>query len=295
MIELDDLLERACFPVPGTAVVCGLSGGPDSSALVALAVRAGLNVTACHVNHNLRDSSHKDQDAARDVAAQLHVNFEVRNVTIQPGPNLEERARKARYSVLPDDVLVGHTADDRAETVLFNIGRGAGLAGTSAQFKSVHRPLLLLRRYETHALCEQLGLPVVMDPMNVDESFSRVAIRQQVIPALAKALKRDPVPLINRHADLANEAYEALRVWAARIDPTDVSELISVPQAVASEALRMWLNKSTGGSTWAVSSASIRRVLDVAEGKYVATEVTGGARVSRKSGRLKVARKSSDS
>ena len=185
--------------------------------------------------------------------------------------------------------MVGHTADDRAETVLFNIGRGGGLAGASARFKlkGVSRPLLELRRWETHAVCSQMGLPVVSDPMNDDETFARVAIRKRVLPALAKALNRDPVPLLNRHADLVSEGYDVVANLAENIDPTSTADLLSAPRSVASEALRIWIGASTD-STGAVSAASIDRVLEVAEGRYIATEITGGFRVSRRSGRLRI-------
>lgn len=279
------LLARCRFPDAGSAVACGLSGGADSSALVALAAQAGLEVTAWHVNHKLRPSADEDEAAARRIASLLGAGFEARSVSVAPGSNLEARAREARYAALPDDVMVGHTADDRAETVLFNIGRGGGLAGASARFASVSRPILGLRRHETRALCARLGLPVVSDPMNADESFTRVAVRKRVMPALARALGRDPVPLINRHADLAAEAHDVLVKLAERLDPTDTAELLEAPRAVASEAIRHWISASTG-TAGAVSAASVRRVLDVAAGHCIATEVTGGHRVSRRAGRL---------
>ncbi|MDE0268511.1 MAG: tRNA lysidine(34) synthetase TilS [Acidimicrobiaceae bacterium] len=286
MSSITELLTRCRFPARGSHVSCGLSGGPDSSALVALAVTAGLHVTAWHVNHKLRPSADDDETVASGVASRLGADFKVRTVFLESGPHLEERARIARYAALPDDVMVGHTADDRAETVLFNIGRGGGLAGAATQFKFISRPLLGLRREETHAVCAQLDLEVVSDPMNTDETFSRVAIRTQVIPALARALGRDPVPLINRHADLASEAYDALKELAKQIDPASTAELLAVPKAVASEALRSWISTSTASNLGAVSAASIDRVLAVAAGRWVATEVTGGYRVSRRSGRL---------
>lgn len=254
---------------------------------MALAQAAGLRVTAWHVNHGLRSSADNDEAAARAIAKKLGVNFKTVRISLAPGPNLEARARAARYGALPDDVLVGHTADDRAETVLFNIGRGAGLAGASANYARVRRPLLRLRRHETHALCKHLELAVVSDPMNFDESFARVAIRNQVIPALAKALDRDPVPLLNRHADLAAEAHNVVRELSDQIDPTSTQQLLTAPQAVACEALRAWISASTGLPS-AVSADSVRRVLEVAEGRYIATEVTGGHRVSRRQGRLRI-------
>ena len=123
--------------------------------------------------------------------------------------------------------------------------------------------------------------------MNADESFARVAVRKRVMPALARALGRDPVPLINRHADLAAEAHDVLVCLAERIDPTDTAELLAAPRAVASEAIRRWLSASTG-TAGSVSAASVRRVLDVAAGHCIATEVTGGYRVSRRAGRIRI-------
>ena len=283
--RIEALLVRCTFPGSGTAVACGLSGGPDSSALVALACAAGLEVTAWHVDHGLRASSRTDAEAARAIAEHLGASFELRRVTVEPGPNLEARARSARYQALPGDVLVGHTADDRAETVLFNIGRGAGLAGAAAPHAGVGRPLLGLRRSETHALCERLDLPTVRDPMNDDTSFARVAIRNEVMPALARALGRDPVPLLNRHAELAFQALEVVAELAAGLDPTSAAALTAAPRAVATEALRTWITSAVGSPP---TAASIDRVLDVAAGRSVATEITGGHRVARTAGRLRI-------
>ena len=283
--HVDALLARCDFPAPGSAVACGLSGGPDSSALVALAGEAGLEVTAWHVDHGLRASSGADAEAARAIADRLGAGFELRRVRVEPGPNLEARARAARYQALPSDVLVGHTADDRAETVLFNIGRGAGLAGAAAPHASVGRPLLGLRRFETRVLCELLGLQTVHDPMNDDPAFARVAVRNEVIPALARALGRDPVPLLNRHADLAAQALEVIADLAAGLDPSSAAQLTAAPRAVAAEALRKWISGTVGSHP---SAASIDRVLEVAAGRSVATEITGGHRVARSAGRLRI-------
>ena len=290
-VDIDSLLARCTFPEPGTATACGLSGGPDSAALVALAAAAGLEVTAWHVDHGLRPSACADAEAARAIAARLGADFELRRVHVEPGPNLEARARAARYEALPADVLVGHTADDRAETVLFNIGRGAGLAGAAAPYAGVGRPLLGLRRFETHALCEHLDLPTVRDPMNEDLSFARVAIRNEVMPALGRALGRDPVPLLNRHAELASQALEVVVELAAALDPTSAAVLAAAPRAVAAEALRTWIAATVGAIP---TAASIDRVLDVARGRGIATEITGGHRVARTAGRLRIEPHSGD-
>ena len=286
-MEIEGLLKRCTFPARGSSADCGLSAGPDSAALVALAQAAGLEVTAWHVDHGIRACSDADAEAAAALAAHLGVGFELREVSVEPGPNLEARARAARYEALPEAVMVGHTADDRAETVLFNIGRGGGLAGAAARHERVRRPLLALRRAETHALCAGLGLRTVEDPMNDDPAFARAAIRKQAMPALAQALGRDPVPLLNRHADLAAAALEVVAELAGRLDATRTDELMAAHRAVASEALRAWIIEETGTES-SVSAACIDRVLEVAAGRVVATEIAGGFRVARRAGRLRI-------
>ncbi|MCY4067878.1 MAG: tRNA lysidine(34) synthetase TilS [Acidimicrobiaceae bacterium] len=266
-------------------MACGLSGGADSTALVALARAAGLQVTAWHVNHGLHSAAEVHARAAHEIAERFGAGFELRRVQLEAGPDLEARARSARYAALPDDVLVGHTADDRAETVLFNVGRGGGLAGAAAPHRSVGRPLLGLRRFETRALCRQLGVATVHDPMNDDPSFARVVIRNEVMPALARALNRDPVPLLNRHADLASQALETIAELAESVDPTNAAELSAAAPAVASQALRSWISETVGAVP---SAACIDRVLDVAAGRIIATEISGGHRVARTAQRLRI-------
>ncbi|NBU15911.1 MAG: tRNA(Ile)-lysidine synthetase, partial [Actinobacteria bacterium] len=129
---VDSLLARCNFPPPGTAADCAVSGGPDSMALLVLAVAHGLDVTAVHVDHSIRPGSARDAGLIAPVAARLGAKFVTRTVTVEPGPNLEARARQARFAALPPGSMTGHTADDQAETVLINLLRGAGTAGLSA-------------------------------------------------------------------------------------------------------------------------------------------------------------------
>ena len=280
-----ELLGRCDFPAGPLAL--GVSGGPDSVAMALLADEAGLDFVIWHVHHGLRPEADDDADLVAKLAAALGRRCEVRSVDVAPGPGLEARARAARYEALPDDVCVAHTADDRAETVLFNLLRGAGPAGVAAPFDRVHRPLLKVRRHETRALCDAGGVEVVDDRMNDDESFTRVALRNRVLPVIAEVLGRDPVPLLTRHADLTADALAVVQAAAADVDPTDTVALRAVPRAVAAEALRRWLKAETGAAS-AVDAASIDRVLAVVDGTHVATEVTGGHRVARTAGRLRV-------
>ncbi len=282
------LLERCSFPSAGTAITCAVSGGADSLALVVLAVEAGCVVTLVHVDHGLRDGSGAEADLVAAAAARFGAGFIARRVVVAPGPNLEARARAARYRVLPADVFTGHTADDQAETVLLNQLRGAGLRGLGGMRDGpgVRRPLLALRRAETQAVCDAYGLVALDDPMNADPRFTRVRIRHELLPMLDDIAARDVVPVLARNAALAAEAVDALDAWADTIDATEVAALRDVPRPLARWALRRWLAESTAAEH-PVDAASIERVLAVVDGTTRACEVVGGWRVARTQGRLR--------
>ena len=283
-VPVVELLERCRFPPPGTEVDCAVSGGPDSTALLVLAVEAGLVVTAWHVDHGLRSGSSAEGALVARMAAGLGATARCMEATVDDGPNLEARARDARRAVLPPGVLTGHTADDQAETVLVNLLRGAGVPGAAGIGSPERRPLLALRRRETRALCEDLGIQPLADPMNDDPRFVRNRIRHEVLPLLADVSGRDPIPLLARHAMRAAEATHLLSGLVADVDPTDVQALAELPDDLVRLALRGWLTRGADGLP--PDSASVERVLDVARGRIRATEVVGGYRVVRSAGRL---------
>jgi len=283
-VPVVELLERCRFPPPGTEVDCAVSGGPDSTALLVLAVEAGLVATAWHVDHGLRSGSSAEGAMVARLAAGLGATAQCVEAPVDDGPNLEARARDARRAVLPLGVLTGHTADDQAETVLVNLLRGAGVPGAAGIGSPERRPLLALRRRETRALCEDLGIQPLADPMNDDPRFVRNRIRHEVLPLLADVSGRDPVPLLARHAMRAAEATHLLSGLVADVDPTDVRALAELPDDLVRLALRGWLTRGADGLP--PDSASVERVLDVARGRIRATEVVGGYRVVRSAGRL---------
>ena len=284
-MEAADLLARCTFPSPGTTVDCAVSGGPDSLALLVLAVEAGLMVTAWHVDHGLRPGSDAEGERVAVVADSLGAAAVSVTAMVGDGPNLEARAREARLDALPDGVLTGHTADDQAETVLLNLLRGSGIHGSAGIGDPGRRPLLGLRRSETRALCVACGLEPLDDPMNDDPRFVRNRIRNEVLPLLAEVSDRDPVPLLARHAGLAGEAVVLLDALIADIDPTDARTLAVLSPELARLALRGWLTGLLGGRP--PDAAAIDRVFDVAVGLVRATEVTGGLRIERSRGRLR--------
>ncbi len=183
--------------------------------------------------------------------------------------------------MLPAGVLTGHTADDRAETVLLNLLRGAGPAGPVGIRRGPTKPLLDLRRSETAALCRSLGLIAVDDPSNLDPVHRRNRVRHEVLPLLAEVGERDPVPVLVRQADLFAEVDRALGDQAHDLDPTSAAALRQAPGAVAGEAVRAWLRAAGIGDGHPPSRADVGRVLAVARHERVATEVAGGWRVAR--------------
>jgi tRNA(Ile)-lysidine synthase len=282
-MTLEALLGRCDLPPAGTAVTCAVSGGADSLALLALAASAGCEVTAVHVDHGLRAGSAQEAEVVGAAAARFGARFRSAQVVVHPGPNLEARARAARYSVLPPDALTGHTADDQAETVLLNVLRGAGLDGLSG-FRPERRPIRRLRRAETRALCDSLGLIPVADPSNDDPAFRRNRVRHELLPLAAAIAERDLGEVLARQADLLRADGALLDDLAAAVDPTDARGLAAAPDPLARRAVRAWLR--SGAECHPPDAATVERVLAVARGTIVATQVGEGRSVRRRGGRL---------
>ncbi len=288
LVALDDLDGR---------VVVGCSGGPDSLALLALLCACGLDAVATYVDHGLRPAAAYEETLVADAAARFGAVAHPVRVAVEPGPNLEARARDARYAALElvraetdaVAIAVGHTADDQAETVFLNFLRGSasdGLAGMAAARGYVRRPLLALRRADTRQVCAQLGLAPAHDVMNDDPRHRRVWLRREVFPQLEQGAARDLVPLLVRQA-------EVLRSEAAVLDgaiddvvvegePLDGARVGALPVALARRAVRRWLGTPPAGM------ADVDAVLDVVRGAARATELSDDRRVERVGNQLVV-------
>ena len=294
--DVEAALERCTFPPAGAELVCAVSGGADSLALLVLATAAGCAVTAVHVDHGLRPGSAEEAGVVADAATRFGAAFVAERVAVEDGPNLEARARQARRAALPPGAATGHTMDDQAETVLLHMMRGAGLDGVSAMSPGAHHPLLAVRRVETRAVCLSVGLCWVEDPSNADPRHLRNRVRLELLPLWASLAQRDPVPLLARLAAVAGDDAALLDALAAEAlpDPTQARALAAAPVPLARRAVRQWLraadteNDERTGDDHPPSLAEVDRVLAVAAGHGVATELSGGRRVRRSAGRLAV-------
>jgi tRNA(Ile)-lysidine synthase len=226
---------------PGSRVVVAVSGGQDSVCLLHALVRLRrlfrLDVACFHFDHRLRPDSGGDAAYVRAQARRLGVPFVLREATSAPGPgeSVEAWARTARYGALRAVLeelgggvaAVGHTLDDQAETVLLALLRGGGLealAGMSPVSRPIVRPLLEVSREETGAFCRALGLRPRLDPMNLDPSYLRVALRLRVLPFLERATGRGVRASLARTAALLRQDAELLDRLAREAEPQAVEE-----------------------------------------------------------------------
>ena len=278
-----ELLAQCTFPPPGSEVTCAVSGGADSMALMVLAGAAGCHVTAVHVDHRLRSGSASEGQLVAAAAARFGAAFRSETIDVGDGPNLEARARQARYAVLPHDVMTGHTADDQAETMLLNLMRGASSSGLAAMRPGLRRPILALRRSRTATLCETLAITVVDDPSNRDPAYLRNRVRHELLPAMNALAQRDLVPVMTRQAGLLRDDADLLDQLAAAIDPTDAKQLAAAPVPLARRAVRRWL-----ATDHPPDAATVDRVLRVADGTASACDIGAGRRVERSHQRLRL-------
>jgi tRNA(Ile)-lysidine synthase len=251
-----------------------------------LATEAGLDVTAVHVDHGHRPADgDREAGVVAAAAARFGASFERRRIEpLDPaGGNLEERWRDARRAALPPGALTGHTADDLAETVLLNLLRGAGLDGLAGIRPGPTKPILALRRHETHTLCAELGLQPVHDPSNDDPAHRRNRVRHELVPLLDAIAERDVAAVVARQAHLLRDDADLLDALAVDLDPTDARALQQAPRPLARRAIRRWLDDGRHPP----DAATVERVLQVARCEVKATELPGGGRVERTGMRLR--------
>lgn len=214
----------------GETVVVGVSGGPDSVALLDILARArlDLNLVVAHIDHRLSPDS--EDIAARVSATAAKIGYEVHLARAPDleGPNVHARARDFRYEffdIVADRVdatriATGHTLDDRVETTVARLIHGAGtegLAGLPPVEGRRIRPALDLRRAETRSYCEMLGLEFHDDPANVDLRFERPAVRARVVASIEEHWGEGAVRAMAQSSERLREDAVALRALADRL------------------------------------------------------------------------------
>jgi len=218
--------------VSGDKLILGVSGGADSTALLYLISRLryiyNLSILAVHVNHQLRaEASESDEQAVRALCLRLNIPLIVRKITLEPGGDLENRARAARFAIFESilvayrfkKIVLGHHKWDQAETMLLNLIRGAGLSGLSGikalQDKVCH-PLLIFKPEELRAMLIEQGICWQEDASNSQSNFTRNRLRIGLIPQVERDFNPQFKEKLVEEAKIISEADAYIRVRAQR-------------------------------------------------------------------------------
>ena len=246
---------------PGATVVVACSGGADSLALLAATVfegaKAGWHVIGATVDHGLQEGSatHAEQVVAQMAGLGAAETVGARVTVDGGGLGPEAAARQARYAVLGEmaerfgaaAVLLGHTRDDQAETVLLGLARGSGgrsLAGMRRTFEHYRRPLLDVGRADTVTACQVEGIEFWDDPHNADPRYARSRVRSRVLPLLETELGPGVAESLARTADQLRADMELLDDTAADVlaglgDELPVASLAGHPAPIRRRVLRL--------------------------------------------------------
>ncbi|XVU25172.1 tRNA lysidine(34) synthetase TilS [Actinoplanes sp. CA-054009] len=293
------LAVRRALPASGLVLVA-CSGGADSLALAAAARFAGREVGLVTVDHGLQEGS---AERAADVALWAEesgfIPAEVATVSVDGLPGgPEAAARTARYEALTAaarrhgavGVLLGHTRDDQAETVLLALARGAGPRGLSGMpaVKGIFlRPLLDVARSDTRKACAALGLVPWEDPHNSDPSFARSRVRGSALPALVEALGPAVVANLARSAGQIGQDNEALDAIAADFSDMSVGALSALMPAIRKRVLHSWaLRLGAPGGALSHRHVEALDALVTAWRGQGPVHLPGGIRVARDRGAL---------
>jgi tRNA(Ile)-lysidine synthase len=272
-------------------LVVGLSGGADSLALTAAAAfeapKRGMRVVTVTVDHGMQEGSADAAAAAARAATALGLEARVMRVSVGPDGGPEGAAREARYRALREaaadagagGILVAHTLDDQAETVLLGLARGAGAASLQGMAPVSRlgdtvllRPLLGLRRGATRAACEAAGLAVWNDPHNADPRFARARVRERVLPVLeaelgpgvAEALARTAEQLredAEAFEEMIEETIEDIVEHAEAGISVSVAALTANPAALRHRVIRHVVDAEFGQSLTRVQTLEVARLV----------------------------------
>jgi tRNA(Ile)-lysidine synthase len=247
---------------PGEALLVGVSGGPDSVALLSVLVELGWRPHVCHLNHQLRGAdSDADAEVVRQLAARYGLPSSIEACTVAPDEDSARRARQEFFGRVAEStgvkkLVLAHTADDQVETFLLRLLRGAGVPGLVGIWPErqlgtlrVIRPLLKVRRMEIMEYLAAKKLSYREDKSNTDTRFTRNRIRHELLPLLEREYNpaiRDV--LLNTAEILRDEDFYLLHHVAQRFymaacqnDAVNVKTLANYPTAIQRRVLRFWL------------------------------------------------------
>jgi len=294
-------------------VCIGVSGGADSLALAIAAnleaADLNLDLVAVIVDHGLQENS---ADVAATTKKKLEVigysNIFVGKANVLVTDGIEASARRARYLVFQQALetygakifLLGHTKNDQAEGVLLGLARGSGtksLSGMAEISGPFIRPFLNIDRSTTQAACDESGIEYWIDPHNSNTEFTRVRVRENILPLIEKEIGPGIIEALSRSAKILREDATALDEWAERVfaevDPAEIaiSFLSDLPIAVRSRVLRLaiYAAGAPSGSISATHLEPIEAFVSDWRGQGH-TSLPGGVKVCRISGRLSLSK-----
>ncbi|WP_029266124.1 MULTISPECIES: tRNA lysidine(34) synthetase TilS [unclassified Microbacterium] len=276
----------------GSTVIVALSGGADSLALAAAtafeAPKLGVRAASLTVDHGLQDDSAEVASGAARTAAELGLDPLLVRVDVAGEGGPEAAARDARYGVLRDAaidvgaaaVLLGHTLDDQAETVLLGLARGSGAASLQGMAPVREdddgvrwvRPLLGVRRETTRAFCAASALEPWDDPHNIDGRYARVRVRERVLPVIeaelgpgiAEALARTAEQLredAEAFDEMIHETIEDIVEHAEAGISVSVAALAANPAALRNRIIRLVVDSEFGVSLTRVQTIEVARLV----------------------------------
>lgn len=281
---------------PGDTVICAVSGGADSVAMLfalyLLREKLGITLEAAHFNHNLRgEESLRDETFVRELCARYDIPLHAASGEIRPGKKgLEAAARDARYAFLeslPGKIATAHTADDNAETILMHLVRGTGLkglGGIAPQRGKLIRPMLGITRREVEDFLAEWHLPHVEDSTNETDAFLRNRLRHHVMPLLAAENPRIAENLSQMALRLREDEACLSRLSRYETLP-EVETLRTLPSAVRSRMLERFLKENGVREPEDVHIAQAEALV-FSDSPSASAAFPGGVTLSRRYGHL---------
>ena len=258
--------------------IVGVSGGSDSLAVACAMHSEGYNVEAIIVDHQLQDSSHGVSEYAKSLLESYGIKSTIHKVNVVvSGNGMEDAARKVRYKALfshGDNIVVGHTKNDQAETVLMGLKRGSGssaLTGmrivTHREKGTIYRPMLEnITKEDTQQACAELGLKYWDDPHNFSYEYTRVRVRDQVIPTINEQLGIDIIDKLSTTSFMIQQERDFISSYAQSVydkayvdNSINIDTVISEEKIIVSHVISMFIKENSGS----IKKVWVDKVMDM--------------------------------